>query len=166
MFKFIKWTVGIAFAAVIGLVILGSVIESNKTPEEKAADESRRQEQNVADAKQKQEQAIQEMASLPAYSANDLAYAYNENSVAADQKFKDKKFKVSGVISAINTDIFGNPYLTLKGGVNQFMEPQFSFDKDSIASIAKLKSGMKVNLVCTGKGDIAKTPMSHNCVLI
>ncbi len=59
----------------------------------------------------------------------------------------------------------GNPYLTLKGGVNEFMEPQFQFDKSEINQLASLKKGKNITLICTGKGDIAKTPMSGDCSL-
>lgn len=62
-------------------------------------------------------------------SAQQLAQAYDRNTVAADQQFKGKTFKVTGVVDSINTDLFGNPYVTLRGGVNQFMEPQFELDE-------------------------------------
>ena len=97
--------------------------------------------------------------------ATDIASAYNENTVAADQNFKGKKFKVSGTVTDINTDFMGNPYVTLQGGVNQFMEPQFGFDKSASAQLASLKKGSVVTLICTGKGDVAKTPMSGSCSL-
>ena len=113
-----------------------------------------------------QEQTKQEMAALPTVTAASIAAAYNENTVAADQQFKDKKFKVSGTIVDINTDFMGKPYVTLRGGINQFMEPQFGFEKSDAAQLASLKKGSKVNLICIGKGDIAKTPMSGSCTLL
>ncbi|WP_177429829.1 hypothetical protein [Pseudomonas sp. SWI44] len=58
--------------------------------------------------------------------AQKLAQAYDRNTVAADQQFKDKRFKVTGVADSINADLFGNPYVTLCGGVNQLMDPQLS----------------------------------------
>lgn len=48
--------------------------------------------------------------------AQELPQAYDRNSVAADQQFKGKRFKVAGVVDAISTDLFGNPYVTLRGG--------------------------------------------------
>lgn len=103
---------------------------------------------------------------LTLISASQLAQAYDENTVAADQMFKDKWFRVSGVVTSISTDIFGKPYVTLKGGVNQFMEPQFSFDKDQAYVVAGLRKGTKVVLACEGHGDVAKTPMSGDCKLL
>jgi len=97
-------------------------------------------------------------------SAQQLAQAYDRNTVAADQQFKGKNFKVTGVVDSINTDLFGNPYVTLRGGVNQFMEPQFELDEAHANYAAGLQSGMRISLVCTGRGDVAKTPMSEDCI--
>ncbi|HIE0305945.1 hypothetical protein DZ982_028400 [Pseudomonas aeruginosa] len=97
-------------------------------------------------------------------SAQQLAQAYDRNTVAADQQFKGKTFKVTGVVDSINTDLFGNPYVTLGGGVNQFMEPQFELDEAHANYAAGLQSGMRISLVCTGRGDVAKTPMSEDCI--
>jgi len=96
-------------------------------------------------------------------SAQQLAQAYDRNTVAADQQFKGKRFKVSGVVESINTNMFGNPYVTLRGGVNQFMEPQFELDDAHANYAAGLQSGMRISLICTGRGDVAKTPMSKDC---
>ncbi|EPV0080027.1 TPA: hypothetical protein NIH89_006889 [Pseudomonas aeruginosa] len=97
-------------------------------------------------------------------SAQQLAQAYDRNTVAADQQFKGKRFKVTGVVDSINTDLFGNPYVTLRGGVNQFMEPQFELDDAHANYAAGLQSGMGISLICTGRGDVAKAPMSKDCV--
>ncbi|EOZ4792144.1 MULTISPECIES: OB-fold protein [Pseudomonas] len=97
-------------------------------------------------------------------SAQHLAQAYDRNTVAADQQFKGKRFKVTGVVGSINTDLFGNPYVTLRGGVNQFMEPQFKLDEVHANYAAGLQAGMRISLICTGRGDVAKTPMSQDCV--
>ena len=100
---------------------------------------------------------------LKEYSVQQLAQAYDRNTVAADQQFKGKRFKATGTVDSINTDMFGNPYVTLRGGVNQFMEPQFELDKAHANYAASLQSGMRISLICTGRGDVAKTPMSDEC---
>lgn len=103
------------------------------------------------------------VAPLFEVSAQQLAQAYDRNTVAADQQFKGKRFKVTGVVESINTDLFGNPYVTLRGGVNQFMEPQFKLDDAHANYAAGLQSGMRISLICIGGGDVAKTPMSKDC---
>ena len=96
-------------------------------------------------------------------SAQQLAQAYDRTTVAADQQFKGRRFKITGTVDSISTDMFGNPYVTLRGGVNQFMEPQFELDEDHANYAAGLQSGLRISLICTGRGDVAKTPMSKDC---
>lgn len=116
-----------------------------------------------AAAEREGEAAAAVAADLPTVTARDLTSAYAANTVAADQQFKGKKFKVTGTVADINTDIMGEPYVTLEGGENQFMEPQFKFDESAKSQLAQLQKGMQVTLACTGAGDVAKTPMSDEC---
>src|SRR5271157_1783695 len=102
---------------------------------------------------------------IPQFSttATDMAWAYKENTVAADTKFKGKRFRVIGTINDINPNFLGNPFLVLDGGVNAFSDPQFDFDKSDLSTFAHLHKAMRVSLICTGQGDIVKTPLSDNC---
>lgn len=93
-----------------------------------------------------------------------MAKAYELNAVTADQQFKGKRFNVTGVVDSINTDLFGNPYVTLRGGVNQFIELQFALDDAHANYATGPQSGMRISLFCTGRGNVAKTPMSKDCV--
>lgn len=99
---------------------------------------------------------------LKSYTAKQVASSYEENTVAADMQFKGKKVKVSGRITDINTDFLGRPYLVL-AGTNDFLGPQFGFDKSEMSVMATLKKGATVNVICTGKGDVAKVPMFEDC---
>lgn len=144
----------------------GAVAEDFSTPvnpEYTKKEIARRLAAEAAEEKQAAEARARELASLPMVTASQIAQAYEENTVAADQMFKDKRFRVTGVVASINTDFLGKPYITLRGGVNQFMEPQFSFETENPNRVAALRKGSKVTLVCHGKGDIAKTPMSDEC---
>lgn len=106
----------------------------------------------------------QEWEEVTAISATDIAKAYEENTVAADQIYKKKLFKVRGVVTNINTDFAGDPYITMDG-TNQFSQPHFSFSKGDLEQLAKLKKGVTITLICKGGGDIAKTPMANECKL-
>ncbi len=168
MKKLLKW-IGIIF---FGLFVLGTIVNMFKSPEEKAAEQaasqkqaSQEQAENDANAAEKQAKQAAMLAALPEVTAEQLAIDYDENTVAADQKYKDKQFKVAGKVTDINTDFMGQPYLTM-GGSNEFMRPQFAFDKDAADQLAKVKKGMKLTLLCKGKGDVAKIPMSDNCQII
>ncbi|MGY2186183.1 OB-fold protein [Pseudomonas sp. SDO5591_S426] len=99
---------------------------------------------------------------IKAYTASQVASSYEENTVAADMQFKGKRVQVSGRITDINTDFMGKPYLVL-AGTNQFMGPQFKFDKSDMSVMATLKKGATVKVICTGKGDVVKTPMFEDC---
>ncbi|SDW30467.1 tRNA_anti-like [Pseudomonas syringae] len=114
----------------------------------------------------REEARASQLASLSTFTAAQLASAYDRNTVAADQQFKGKAYKITGTVSSINTDFRGRPYITLQGGVNQFMEPQFSFEDAKDPAIAQLQKGNRITLACTGKGDIAKTPMSEDCQFV
>ncbi len=93
-----------------------------------------------------------------------LAKAYEENTVAADDLYKGKKLRITGKIDDIATGITDEPYLVMKGG-NPFMGPQLHFEKDARSAVAKLKKGQQVTVLCTGAGDLAKTPMANDCAL-
>ncbi len=94
---------------------------------------------------------------------SELAQAYNKNTVSADSKFKGKTYEVTGVVSDIRTDIGDNAVIDMKGGVNEFTEPQFKIaDKDK-SKAGQVEKGQTITLICVGNGDIIKTPMSKDC---
>lgn len=85
-------------------------------------------------------------------SSEDLVGAYLENEISADQLYKDKYVKVSGIIEAIAKDILGHPYILFKS--NKFVKVQCTFyDSKAIPVLAKLKPGQHIWIegLCTGK---------------
>lgn len=101
---------------------------------------------------------------LPRYDASDLASAYDENTVAANAKFKGKRFIVTGVVSEISTDFMDRPYVTMVSRRHRFYEPQFSMKRGHENYAASLQKGQTITLECTGNGDVMKTSMNNNCV--
>ena len=93
-----------------------------------------------------------------------LAKDYEENTVAADQKYKGKRLLITGVITDISTDFTGDPYVVVRG-TNDSMGPQLQFKKADLDQLASLKKGATIKALCTGNGDIAKSPMNKNCAL-
>lgn len=150
MKKFFKW-VGIVLVGLFLLGVIAGMMGGQKDGTTGGA---------TASAEPKKEVV------LPLVTANELAHAYDENTVAADQRFKGQRFKVKGTVTDINTNFMGAPVVLMRGGVNQFLEPQFEFDKNAVNQLAALKKGQSVMLECTGRGDVAKTPMSDDCVLV
>jgi hypothetical protein len=149
MGKIMKWVGGIF----VVLVIIGVATEESATPEQKAA--------QLATREAKQAAVISE---LPSYTAIELASAYEQNTVAANMKFKGKQFKVTGVVTDILTDFMDDPYITMAtANEYDFSEPQFSFSDDALAELAVISKGMTLTLICTGNGDVIKTPMNKDC---
>ena len=97
-----------------------------------------------------------------------IVSAYAANSVAADDKYKNKRFTISGYIDNINTDIMGHAVIELRDGLDDdgITDPRATLmDKDK-RQAANLSIGQLVALVCVGKGVIVKTPMLGDCVIL
>lgn len=105
---------------------------------------------------------IPSMLDIPTASSNQIAKDYDQNQVAADQKYFKKMLKLSGYIESINSGLGNKPYITLNG-INSFLLPQAHFKNDDIHQIAKLKKWQQVYLVCKGNGAVIGIPMFNDC---
>ena len=153
-----KRTLGIVLAVGLAYIVIKGVANDTSQPKTFAS-------KGVDEMAQRQKEA-ERVAALESFTAADIAEAYSRNTYAADQTFKGKPFKVTGTVVSINTNFRGKPYITMKGGVNQFMEPQFALAESNEKFAVTLKPGDKIILACTGRGDVAKTPMSNECTFI
>jgi hypothetical protein len=95
-------------------------------------------------------------------SAIEVSGNYEENQVAADQKYFKKTLFLTGKVASINSGLGNEPYVTLRG-INSFMLPQVHFIDGNVEKIASLKRGQKINLVCYGDGAIIGTPVFKDC---
>lgn len=102
---------------------------------------------------------------LQPVSAVEVAKAYEDNQVAADQKYFQKRLKLTGVIEGINSGLSNEPYVALRGA-NMFLSPQAHFENPNVERVATLKKGQKLTLVCEGGGAIVGTPMFKNCLFL
>lgn len=83
-------------------------------------------------------------------SAKELTRAYDENELAADQKYKGKLLSVSGTVSSI-AETLGNVTVQLEG--HEFMQSVMcSFEEEQKANVARLKKGQPIKLLGTGDG--------------
>ena len=82
-------------------------------------------------------------------SASKLYKEYNENEIAADEKYKGKIIEVTGVIRDIGNDIMDNAYITLVGN-EYFGDIQCYFNEKSVVS--KLSKGKRITVMgsCSG----------------
>lgn len=116
-------------------------------------------------AKERQTDSRPSADVLNTFSAQQLSDEYDENTVAADIKYKNKWFLLEGTVSEISTDILNEPYVSLSVE-NEFSSPQLKFNKSEESSLAGLKSGYRIKAQCLGAGDIIKTPMLKECTLL
>ncbi len=95
-------------------------------------------------------------------SAVDLFKAYEENEVAADKKYKNRKIEVTGVIVSIDSDFTDDPVVRLEGA-NQFQTVMLNDISKDAAS--ELKKGDRVVAVCKGGGEVIGSPVLRKCKL-
>ncbi len=84
-----------------------------------------------------------------AISASSLYQAYDENEVAADDKYQGKNLLISGTIKDIGLDFLDKPYITLRTG--DYGVIQCYFEEKS--NVKNFRKGEKVQLigVCSSK---------------
>ena len=87
--------------------------------------------------------------------ASAIELAYDENQVAADNRFKGKVIRVTGTIESIGKNQFDDsPYVMLRSR-KRFMGVRCNFSEDKNASLTLLKKGQKVVLKGRGMGPLS-----------
>ncbi len=95
-------------------------------------------------------------------SASELFSEYDQNEVAADEKYKNKTIAVTGTIDDIGKDIMDDPYLSLGIGYLQSVNCYFSDENKSI--ISKVSKGEKITIIGVCKGKTLNISVSlHDC---
>lgn len=95
-------------------------------------------------------------------SAQKLAADYNANEVSADELYRDKMLRVSGVVDSIKKDITDDPYVVLRTD-NRFMGVHANFE--DTAGLSALSAGQKITVRCIGNNVIMGSPILKDCVL-
>lgn len=98
--------------------------------------------------------------------ASEIAWEYSNDAMAADNKFKNKTFNVTGVIVNVNKNSINEPYVSLKGGVNPNKEPQFAFIVADREKAFELIPGQSIKLQCKGLGDLSGAPAAGECKIL
>lgn len=148
---------------VLFLVVLGSIVsEPQSTRQASRSQETRPA--PVETAKPEKPTPTPTPAEVPIkISAIKLSEEYNENQVAADQKYKNKLVEISGVIQSIGTDIGGTPYIVLKGREFSLFGVQCMFDKSQIDKLAALNKEQSITIICRVSGEIVGNIILRNC---
>lgn len=86
--------------------------------------------------------------------ADALTKEYDENEIAADEKYKSKTLEISGKVSNI-AETLGKLTVQLEGhkqnGMN-LVSVMCNFDESEKATVSKLKKGQQTTLIGTGDG--------------
>ncbi|MFY9620393.1 MAG: hypothetical protein WAM70_09950 [Pyrinomonadaceae bacterium] len=81
-----------------------------------------------------------------------LATAYDNNEVAADEKYNGKTLLITGKVESIDT-VFGNTSVTLQGKELSLVSVQCFVDDSQKSAVARLNKGQTANVqgTCDGK---------------
>jgi hypothetical protein len=145
----IKWVLGIFAVLIIAWWIVGDSFEATET-------------------QQTAEEKTAPTSNAPPFetTAGEIAKAYASDAAAADKKYKNKAFIVSGSVVDKSTDASDHAVLVLEGGVNPLLEPHFTLADSEKNKAAELKKGQGVKLQCYGKGEITKIAHAEDCELV
>lgn len=151
-----KWWFWLIVVLIIGAI--GANLEEDETtqgntPAENAVPASTLQNESKPESKPetKPEEKPEPVEEVIAITAAELYQAYEDNEVAADQKYKGKTLEVSGTINNIGKDIIDRMYITLDTG-DIILSVQVYFKKEHEDVIASLSKGQDVTIIGTGDG--------------
>ena len=95
-------------------------------------------------------------------SAREIASDYDDNEVAADQKYKGKILEVSGIVASIDSSVSDQAIVQLVGK-NEFQTVSTQGNNDFTQYATTLKKGQNVVLICKGDGEVIGFPQLKNC---
>lgn len=97
-------------------------------------------------------------------SAYSLFAAYEQNEVAADNKYQGKVLRVVGVVGEVSKDFTGDVIVDLRTP-NEFTPVRAYVVEAEVGKVANLMRGDGVSLFCEGNGAMLGSPILKGCVL-
>lgn len=97
--------------------------------------------------------------------AQQLYDDYNNNELAADERYKGKTLLVSGVIDSVNNSFGDRPYLTLESG-SMFRGVRARLDPAETDKAVQLQKGQTVQIKCIGESLSFGSPTLSQCKII
>jgi hypothetical protein len=148
---------------VVALIVVGAVGAAGKKDKQRQEVATPTTPPVAPGKKDKQRQEVATPTTPPVeVSATRLASDYKENEVNADELYRGKVLRVSGVVDSIKKGITDKPYVVIKTD-NQFMGVHANFD-DS-AGLSGLAAGKQITVRCIGNNVVMGSPMLKDCVL-
>ena len=103
-------------------------------------------------------------AQQTAVSATDLMRAYKENKIAADAKYKGKRFVVQGTIIDFGS-INAGPYVALEAG-EMIADVRCIFLSRDTSSLSSLRKGQSIRIEGIGDGELMGFVSLKNCSIV
>lgn len=152
MKKLLKWVV----IVLAGLFVLGLIVGQGDKKGTATAAES-------ANGEAEETAAAAPPAPAVEVSATQLFQDYDANEVAADQKYKGKRLKVTGSVAGINKNAFDNIYVEI-ATPNEFSSVHAQGIPEATA--AALQKGQAIEVSCNGAGLMMGSPMLDECSVL
>ncbi len=96
------------------------------------------------------------------FTVNQIELDYDNNSINAESKYKDKKIYVKGTIEDFGTDITGESFLSFK--TEKFLAFKCYFkDKNDLV---KLSKGLQIKVYGEFKGELIKILTMNECSIV
>jgi RNA polymerase subunit RPABC4/transcription elongation factor Spt4 len=135
----------------IGIIIVIAVASGLGGGSDKSA-EAQKVEANEIPPKNTESTGSQKVEAIE-ISPDELYTIYEENEVKADNLYKGKTVRITGIINDIGTDVLDEPYITFAGDEYGFTGIQIYFNKAERGKIADVSKGRTVTIVgkCDGK---------------
>jgi hypothetical protein len=102
---------------------------------------------------------------LPSVDAADLWDAYSANEVAADDRYKNRRLRIKGIVQSIDKN-FRNSIVLMLASNNDFLPTHAQLVDSEAAAASAMTKGQSVSLVCTCKGRFLGTATLDGCKVL
>jgi hypothetical protein len=99
-----------------------------------------------------------------AVNSTELAQAYADNEVAAQNRFGDKTLNLTGLVTGVTLDFSSAPVIQF-AGVNPFLPVQARFDKSFGDALGRISKGQTITIRCTSVTEVISAPILSDCSL-
>jgi len=139
MKKIIKW-------GLIGIVVLIVIVAVSSGGGKSNTSQQNKPENQEATQKTEEKEEQQSQTALK-ISTNNFIKDFDDNQLAAEEKYKDKLIEFSAVIQNISEDIVGTPFLSLKPTADEFyMGTTIKCNFNDKSELTSVKNGQSVVL--------------------
>lgn len=150
---------GVRIVSALILFAIGSFISGSSTIDQYDVVTEKSQQEEAVTKQSPQEQFIEVTAYV-------LSKAYEDNTVAADQIYKDKNVRITGIIDDIGKDILDDPYVTFEGTQTSFFGVQCMFGRGNEGSLVSLSKGQELTVTGKVSGELIGNVLVKGCKVV